>query len=257
MQQRILVTGGAGFIGSNFVHYLVDHTDAPDHRPRQADLRREQGRPSRACPTTRFRLVVGDVADADGRRPARRRSRRGRALRRGVAQRQRRCADPSPFITTNLIGTFTILEAVRKADIRLHHVSTDEVYGDLELDDPNEVHRGHALPAEQSLLRLQGRLRPPGAGLGPQLRRAGDDLQLLQQLRPVAARREVHPPPDHQRPRRHPPASSTAAARTSATGSTPTTTARRCSTILEQRPDRRDLPGRRRGREERTSRWSG
>ena len=44
--------------------------------------------------------------------------------------------DPSPFIKTNILGTFTILEAVRKAGVRLHHVSTDEVYGDLELDDP-------------------------------------------------------------------------------------------------------------------------
>ncbi len=44
--------------------------------------------------------------------------------------------DPSPFLTTNLIGTFTILEAVRRHGVRLHHISTDEVYGDLELDDP-------------------------------------------------------------------------------------------------------------------------
>ena len=44
--------------------------------------------------------------------------------------------DPSPFIRTNLVGTFTILEAVRKAGARLHHISTDEVYGDLDLDDP-------------------------------------------------------------------------------------------------------------------------
>jgi len=44
--------------------------------------------------------------------------------------------DPSPFIHTNLIGTYTILEAVRRHGVRLHHISTDEVYGDLELDDP-------------------------------------------------------------------------------------------------------------------------
>jgi dTDP-glucose 4,6-dehydratase len=44
--------------------------------------------------------------------------------------------DPSPFVHTNLVGTFTILEAVRRHDVRLHHISTDEVYGDLELDDP-------------------------------------------------------------------------------------------------------------------------
>jgi dTDP-glucose 4,6-dehydratase len=44
--------------------------------------------------------------------------------------------DPSPFVQTNLIGTYTLLEACRRHGVRLHHVSTDEVYGDLELDDP-------------------------------------------------------------------------------------------------------------------------
>ncbi len=43
--------------------------------------------------------------------------------------------DPSPFVRTNVLGTFTLLEAVRRHDVRLHHVSTDEVYGDLDLDD--------------------------------------------------------------------------------------------------------------------------
>ena len=46
--------------------------------------------------------------------------------------------DPSPFLQTNIIGTYTILEAVRKHGVRLHHISTDEVYGDLELDDPEK-----------------------------------------------------------------------------------------------------------------------
>ena len=44
--------------------------------------------------------------------------------------------DPEPFIRTNLVGTYVLLDAVRKADVRFHHVSTDEVYGDLALDDP-------------------------------------------------------------------------------------------------------------------------
>ncbi|MFN8119375.1 MAG: dTDP-glucose 4,6-dehydratase, partial [Micropruina glycogenica] len=44
--------------------------------------------------------------------------------------------DPSPFIQTNLIGTYELLQAVRKHEKRYHHISTDEVYGDLELDDP-------------------------------------------------------------------------------------------------------------------------
>ena len=45
--------------------------------------------------------------------------------------------DPSPFVQTNIMGTFVILEAIRRHGKRLHHVSTDEVFGDLELDDPN------------------------------------------------------------------------------------------------------------------------
>ena len=44
--------------------------------------------------------------------------------------------NPRPFLDTNIIGTYTLLEAARKHDIRFHHISTDEVYGDLELDDP-------------------------------------------------------------------------------------------------------------------------
>ena len=46
--------------------------------------------------------------------------------------------EPGPFIQTNIVGTFQILEACRRHDVRLHHVSTDEVYGDLELDDPKK-----------------------------------------------------------------------------------------------------------------------
>lgn len=45
-------------------------------------------------------------------------------------------ANPAPFVQTNLVGTFTLLEAVRKYDVRYHHISTDEVYGDLPLNDP-------------------------------------------------------------------------------------------------------------------------
>ncbi len=44
--------------------------------------------------------------------------------------------DPRPFLDTNIIGTYTLIEAARKHDKRFHHISTDEVYGDLELDDP-------------------------------------------------------------------------------------------------------------------------
>jgi dTDP-glucose 4,6-dehydratase len=132
--QHVLVTGGAGFIGANFVHHLLAHTDARvtvlDKLTYAASEASLDGLPEDRC-----RLVVGDVADA------------------GVVDRlvgesdavvhfaaeshnDNSLDDPSPFVQTNLVGTFTLLEAVRRAGVRLHHVSTDEVYGDLELDDP-------------------------------------------------------------------------------------------------------------------------
>ena len=79
--------------------------------------------------------------------------------------------DPSVFITTNLVGTYTLLEAVRRYSVRYHHISTDEVYGELALDDPNRFTEMHALQPVQPVLRDQGRLRSPGARLGALLRR--------------------------------------------------------------------------------------
>jgi dTDP-glucose 4,6-dehydratase len=130
----LLVTGGAGFIGSNFVHHVMTHTDA--HVTVLDKLTYAASRESLAgLPEDRVGLVVGDIADADVVEPL-------VAAHDAVvhfaaeSHNDNSLADPSPFIRTNLLGTFTILEAVRKSGARLHHVSTDEVYGDLELDDP-------------------------------------------------------------------------------------------------------------------------
>jgi dTDP-glucose 4,6-dehydratase len=134
--QHILVTGGAGFIGSNFVHYLVDHTDARitvlDKLTYAASKESLAG-----LPADRVSLVVGDVADAAVVEPL---VAEADTVVHYAAEshNDNSLTDPSPFIRTNLMGTFTILEAVRKAAIRLHHISTDEVYGDLELDDPKK-----------------------------------------------------------------------------------------------------------------------
>ena len=132
--ERLLVTGGAGFIGSNFVHHLVEHTDLKvtvlDKLTYAASKESLAG-----LPEDRVQLVVGDIADEDVVDPL-------VAAHDAVvhyaaeSHNDNSLNDPSPFIKTNILGTYTILEAVRKHDKRLHHVSTDEVYGDLELDDP-------------------------------------------------------------------------------------------------------------------------
>jgi dTDP-glucose 4,6-dehydratase len=129
-----LVTGGAGFIGSNFVRYLVEHTDAQvvvlDKLTYAGDPRNLE-----ALPQDRVRLVVGDVADADVVD--------GLVAAADVvihfaaeSHNDNSLQDPSPFLQTNVVGTFTLLEAVRRHGVRLHHISTDEVYGDLALDAP-------------------------------------------------------------------------------------------------------------------------
>lgn len=132
---RILVTGGAGFIGSNFVHHLVAHTDA---HITVLDKMTYAASPAaiEAAPADRVSLVVGDVADASVVEPL---VAEHDAVVHFAAEshNDNSLNDPAPFVQTNLVGTFTVLEAVRKAGVRLHHVSTDEVYGDLELDDPN------------------------------------------------------------------------------------------------------------------------
>ena len=136
--RRLLVTGGAGFIGSNFVHHLIRHTDvhvtALDKMTYAASPEALAG-----LPAGRFELVVGDVTDQAlvddlvGRL-----SGPDDALVHYAAEshNDNSLHDPSPFIQTNIVGTFALLEAARRHDVRMHHVSTDEVYGDLDLDDP-------------------------------------------------------------------------------------------------------------------------
>ncbi|MFE6645111.1 dTDP-glucose 4,6-dehydratase [Nocardioides sp. NPDC057772] len=131
--RRILVTGGAGFIGSNFVHHLVANTDAYvtvldklTYASSEASLA--------GLPDDRVKLVVGDIADAAVVEPLVAES---DAVVHYAAEshNDNSLSDPAPFIQTNIVGTFVLLEAVRKHDVRFHHVSTDEVYGDLPLLD--------------------------------------------------------------------------------------------------------------------------
>jgi dTDP-glucose 4,6-dehydratase len=132
--ERLLVTGGAGFIGSNFVHHVVEHTDAIvtvlDKLTYAASREALDG-----LPADRVSLVVGDVADAATVEPL-------VAAHDTVvhlaaeSHNDNSLDDPEPFIRTNVVGTYVLLEAARRSDVRFHQVSTDEVYGDLALDDP-------------------------------------------------------------------------------------------------------------------------
>ena len=132
---RFLVTGGAGFIGSNFVRHLVEHTDHEvvvlDKLTYAGDARTLDG-----LPANRVSLVVGDIADAD---VVDKLVGAAEVVVHFAAEshNDNSLADPSPFVTTNLVGTYQLLEAVRRHGVRLHHISTDEVYGDLALDSPD------------------------------------------------------------------------------------------------------------------------
>ena len=131
---HLLVTGGAGFIGSNFVHYLLDNTehtvtvlDKMTYAANKASLDGLDG--------TRFNLIVGDIADRELTDEL---VAQADAVIHYAAEshNDNSLANPEPFIHTNLVGTFTLLEAVRRHGTRYHHISTDEVFGDLALDDP-------------------------------------------------------------------------------------------------------------------------
>lgn len=133
---KLLVTGGAGFIGSNFVHYTL--LNRPEYQITVIDKLTYAGNvDSLDGVIDKITFVQGDICDHE-------------LIDRLVGEtdivvhfaaeshNDNSLRDPWPFIQSNLIGTATILESVRKHGKRLHHISTDEVYGDLEIDDPNK-----------------------------------------------------------------------------------------------------------------------
>jgi dTDP-glucose 4,6-dehydratase len=133
--QKIIVTGGAGFIGSNFVHYVMK--ERPDWHITVFDLLTYAGNLQNleGLDENRYSFIKGDICDEQ-------------AIEQAVADCDavvhfaaeshvdNSLHGPWAFVNTNVIGTYRLLEAVRKHKKRLHHISTDEVYGDLELEDP-------------------------------------------------------------------------------------------------------------------------
>ena len=133
--RRIVVTGGCGCIGSNFVHRVV--REYPGVHVTVLDKLTYAGNPDNIAglPVDRVELVVGDICDAA---LVDRLVSETDAVVHYAAEshNDNSIADPSPFLRTNVEGTYTLIEACRKHGVRYHHVSTDEVYGDLALDDP-------------------------------------------------------------------------------------------------------------------------
>lgn len=130
---RLLVTGGAGFIGSNFAHYAINHSD---HHITVLDKLTYAGnlRSLRGIPRHRLTVVKGDISDAPLVDTL---VKSTDAIVHFAAEshNDHSIDGPGPFVHTNLLGTFTLLESARTHNTRFHHVSTDEVYGDLALDD--------------------------------------------------------------------------------------------------------------------------
>lgn len=140
---RLIVTGGAGFIGANFVHHR--RKMSPDDEIVVLDALTYAGNPENIAGLEGVDLVVGDICDTD-------------LVRRLIAERgidtivhfaaeshvDRSITGPDAFVTTNVIGTHSLLKAAKEAWIdkgtgiphRFHHVSTDEVYGSLGPNDP-------------------------------------------------------------------------------------------------------------------------
>jgi dTDP-glucose 4,6-dehydratase len=146
LPRRVLITGGAGFIGANFVHHWCQHY--PGDRVIVLDLLTYAGNRKNLDPlegSANLRFVQGDICD---------RTLIDTLLREenidtiahfaAESHVDRSILGPDAFVRTNVVGTFTLLEAFRQhwqnqeqpAHFRFHHVSTDEVYGSLTADDP-------------------------------------------------------------------------------------------------------------------------
>ena len=133
---KLLVTGGAGFIGANFVHFTLNNH--PEYQVTVIDKLTYAGNPDNVeSILDKIEFITGDICDKDLMDDL--------VAKNDIvvhfaaeSHNDNSLRDPWPFINTNIVGTYTILEAVRKHNKRLHHISTDEVYGDLELNDPHK-----------------------------------------------------------------------------------------------------------------------
>lgn len=213
--QHILVTGGAGFIGANFVHWVA--RNHPQAHMTVLDALTYAGKRENldGVPAANLTFVHGNICDAE----------LVESLFSGLNQRSAAAVPPidaivhfaaeshndnsildaSPFLNTNVTGTYVLLEAARRHDIRFHHISTDEVYGDLALDEPRKFteHSPYkpsspysaSKAASDHLVRAWHRTH----GLKTTISNCSNNYG------PLPACGEVHSPPDHEHSCRHSP----------------------------------------------------
>lgn len=137
---KVIVTGGAGFIGGNFVHYMLENYK--DYEICCFDFLTYAGNVETLAPikdNKNFSLVVGDIADRDAVYSLFEEQKPDVVVNFAAESHvDRSILDPGIFLRTNVIGTGVLLDACRKYGIdRFHQVSTDEVYGDLPIDRPD------------------------------------------------------------------------------------------------------------------------
>lgn len=136
----VLVTGGAGFIGANFIFYMLDRR--PEDRVVCLDKLTYAGNPDTLTPAMdhpRFRFVRGDICDRAAVSALFEEERPDVVVNFAAESHvDRSIEDPEVFLRTNILGTASLMDACRTYGIsRFHQVSTDEVYGDLPLDRPD------------------------------------------------------------------------------------------------------------------------
>lgn len=136
----IIVTGGAGFIGSNFIYYILKKY--PDYRVICLDKLTYAGNLATlasAMDNPKFRFVKADICDREAVFALFEEERPDIVVNFAAESHvDRSIEDPGVFLQTNILGTATLMDACRKYGIeRFHQVSTDEVYGDLPLDRPD------------------------------------------------------------------------------------------------------------------------
>ena len=206
---RILVTGGCGFIGSNFVQLALEKLS--DCRLINLDKLTYAGNPANLAGVEkdpRYRFVQGDICDAELIPKIFSEEEIDTVVHFAAESHvDRTIPGPAKFIQTNVLGTFTLLEAARIG--RLGRPRPDSFQPplpaclhrrSLRLSGGNgPFHRKHLLRPPFALFSQQGRLGPFGERLAPYLWTAGPDHQLLQQLRPLSISGKTHPADYRQR----------------------------------------------------------